>query len=161
MHDPIPYMTNEEAAHALFKVASILELVQDNRFRVQAYRRAAIQVLMLPRPLADYVATDTEAPLRGVGERMRAHLVDLVNTGHIGVYDSLREELGEPLFSLLSVPGIGPKTAIRLVRDLGITSLEDLAQAAAQGKIQTLYGFGPKRQANLLREAEEQLRLAA
>jgi DNA polymerase (family X) len=152
-----PFVTNDEVARALFHVASLLELVQDNPYRVRAYRRAALGVLFLPKPLAAYIAEDQELPLPGVGQRIRDRLRDLVNTGHMGIHEALLEDVGEPVISLLALRGVGPKTAIRLVRELGIASLEDLAIAARSGQIQTLRGFGPKRERQLGEQAEARL----
>lgn len=152
-HQSTPVATNEEVARVLFQAASLLDVIGENPYRVRAYRRAALGVLLLPRQLADYVVEDEELPLPGVGERMRRHLTDVVNTGHMGIYETLLEDLGEPLISLLAVRGIGPKTAIRLIRELQIGSLEDLVRAAQDGKIQALHGFGPKREAELGRHA--------
>ena len=150
----ISYPSNQEIARVLFQVASLLEMTQDNFYRVRAYRRAALGVLMLRKPVAEYVAADEKPPLPGVGDRIHGRLRDLVNTGHMGVYETLRAEIGEPLASLLAIHGIGPKTAIRLVQELHIGSLADLAEAARAGKIQNLRGFGPKRESSLGRQAE-------
>jgi DNA polymerase (family 10) len=65
------------------------------------------------------------------------------------------------MVSLLRIPGIGPKTAVRLVSELGVSSPDELAQAARDGRIQALYGFGPKREARLGAQAEGVLRAAA
>lgn len=153
----IEYATNEEIARSLFHISSLLEILDDNPYRSRAYRRAAIGVLFLPRPIVDYAASGEELPLQGIGAGMRAKLLDAVNTGHMGVYDRLMEDLGEPLMSLLQIPGIGPKTAIRLVRELGINSVEDLASAARDGRIQALRGFGPKRESMIGERAEQVL----
>lgn len=149
-----PAATNEEVARILFQIASILEMTQDNIYRVRAYRRAALATLLLPRPLVDYVAADVEPPLPGVGERIRNRLRELVNTGRMGVYAALLEDLGEPLASLLSLQGVGPRTAVRLVDELQISSIRDLAEAARRGRISTLRGFGSKREAKLGSQAE-------
>jgi DNA polymerase (family 10) len=101
-------------------------------------------VLYLPRPLTEYFVADEQAPLPGVGERMRRRIAELVNTGHLSTHEALLDEVGEPLLSLISVEGIGPKTALRLISELQATSLEDVAAAAQQGRIQTLRGFGPR-----------------
>jgi DNA polymerase (family 10) len=150
----IPYPTNEEIARILFQIASLLELMDDNTYRVRAYRRAGIGVLLLRRPVAEYVAAGEQPPLPGVGERILQRLHELVNTGQMGVYETFLEEIGEPLASLLAVHGIGPKTAVRLVRELEIGSIGELIEAARAGRIQELRGFGPKRQARLAEQAE-------
>lgn len=149
-----PAATNEEVARILFQIASILEMTQDNMYRVRAYRRAALATLLLPRPLVDYVAANIEPPLPGVGERIRDRLRELVNTGRMGVYSALLEDLGEPLASLLSLDGVGPRTAVRLVDELQVSSIRDLAEAARRGRISQLRGFGSKREEKLGSQAE-------
>lgn len=149
-----PFVTNQEIARILFRVASLLDITQDNFFRVRAYRRAAFGILALPRPLVAYVAAGEEPPLPGVGQRIRGRLRELVNTGRMDAYEALLEEVGEPVASLLSLHGVGPKTAFRLVDELDIRSLDDLVQAARAGKIRALHGFGAKRETHLGIQAE-------
>jgi DNA polymerase (family 10) len=161
MDADIPTVTNAEVARVLFHVASILEMTDDNVYRVRAYRRAALAVTLLPMPLADYVVAGSDLPLPGVGKRIKGRLHELVNTGQMGVYASLLEELGEPFVSLLALYGVGPKTASRLVNELHIESLADLARAADEGRIEKLRGFGVRKQANLGRRARELLAEAA
>lgn len=156
--DPsIPFVDNREVARILFQVASLLELTQDNIYRVRAYRRAALGVLLLPQPLVQYLAAGEEPPLPGVGERIRGRLRELTNSGHMGVYETLLEEVGEPVATLLNLHGVGPKTATRLVAELQIGSLDDLVRAAQSGKVRELRGFGPRREEVLRREAEDHL----
>jgi len=161
MSTDIPFITNQEIARVLFQVASMLELMEGNPYRVRAYRRAALGVLFLPRQLSDYFGSDEPAPLPGIGERMRKRLGELINTGHMGVHDALLEEIGEPMLSLLAVEGIGPKRAIRLISGLEIESLDGLAIAARDGRIRELPGFGPRSEARILRAVETVLDQAA
>lgn len=156
-----PFITNGEIARVFFQIGAILEMTECNPYRVRAYRRAALSILFLPKPLVDYFGNKEEPPLTGVGERIRSRLTELVNTGRMGTYETLVEELGEPMMSLLAVEGIGPKTAVRLVGELGVSSLEDLAAAAHSGRIQQLHGFGPKREASLGAGANDLLQKAA
>ena len=161
MESETPYITNQETARVLFQVASLLEMMEANPFRVRTYRRAALGVLFLPRPLVEYVEKGESIPLPGLGDRLRGRLAELVNTGHLGAYDALREEVGEPMMSLLQVYGVGPKTAIRLISELHVSSLGELVEAAQAGKIQSLRGFGPKREAQIAAAAESLLGAAA
>jgi DNA polymerase (family 10) len=156
-----PFITNAEIARILFQSAALLEMFEANPFRVRAYRRTALAVLFLPQPFVEYVLHDEEAPLPGVGERMRNKLVELVNTGHMDSHAALVEEIGAPMMSLLALNGIGPKTATRLIAELGISTLQDLADAARDGRIQRLRGFGVKREEALRRSVEEALAGAA
>lgn len=155
------FPTNGEIARVLFQIASILDMIEGNEYRVRAYRRAALGVLLMRRSLAECIADGEELPLPGVGERIRKRLYDLVNTGHMGVHEALLDELGAPLTALLAVEGIGPKTAVTLVRELQIESLSELVDAARAGRIRELRGFGPKREENIARHAEELLTSAA
>jgi DNA polymerase (family 10) len=144
-----PFITNQEIARVLFQTGALLELLECNPFRVRAYRRAALNILYLGKPFAEYVTTESAPELPGIGEGMRRKLLDLVNTGHMETHDVLVEEIGEPLASLLHVEGVGPRTALRLVSELQISNLQELDEAAAAGRIQTLRGFGPKREARI------------
>lgn len=155
------YPTNEEIARILFRIASLLEMTQDNIYRVRAYRRAALGTIMLRRPVADYILDGEKPPLPGLGDRIHKRLRELVNTGHMGVYEALLDELGAPVASLLALRGVGPRTAVRLVEELQIASLADLAEAARTGRVQRLRGFGPKREAYLGEQAESVLDGAA
>lgn len=156
-----PFITNREIARVLFQVASLLETMECNRYRIRAYRRAALAVLYLPRQLASYYSDDEAAPLPGVGERMRRYLGELINSGRFETYQALREEIGEPLLSLLSIEGVGPKTALRLISELEVGSVEDLASAARDGRIRALRGFGPRREALIAEAVEQHLASAA
>jgi DNA polymerase (family 10) len=159
MDDLFP--TNGEIARILFQIASILDMIEGNEYRVRAYRRAALGVLLMRRSLAECIVNGDELPLPGVGDRIKGRLYDLVNTGHMGVHEALLEELGAPLTALLAVEGIGPKTAVTLIRELQIESLAELAEAARTGRIRELRGFGPKREEKIGRHAEELLASAA
>jgi len=156
-----PFITNQEIARVLFQIGALLETMEGNPLRVRAYRRAALGVLFLPRPLVDYVACHQDLPVSGLGDWLRQRLYDLVNTGHIDAHAALLDEIGEPMATLLGIEGVGPKTAIRLISELGVGSLEDLRDAADTGRIQELRGFGAKRQKELGRRATERLALAA
>ncbi len=145
-------MQNIEIARRLEEVAELLETQQANPFRVQAYRRAAMAIRQLSKPLAEIWQEHGEAGLRGVtgvGERLTAALRSLITTGRLPMLDRLRGEM-DPVALLQSVPGIGTALAERLHRDLAIDSLEDLEAAAHDGRLAEIAGIGPKKLAGIM-----------
>lgn len=145
-------MQNVEIARRLEEVAELLEAQRANPFRVQAYRRAAMAIRHLPKPLAEIWQEQGEAGLRGVagvGERLTAALRNLITTGRLPMLDRLRGEM-DPMALLQSVAGIGPALAERLHRDLGIDSLQDLEAAAHDGRLAEIAGVGPKKLAGII-----------
>ena len=150
-------VTNRDAADILFNVATILELAEDNPYRVRAYRRAA-RLLLRCRDDANIRLTDAgELDLPGLGPRLRRKLGELLSTGRMGFYVELCSELPEDVVRLMQVEGVGPKTAQRLHEELGLRSAADVYAAAQAGKIRTLFGFGEKRERRLLHAAEATL----
>lgn len=151
-------VTNQDAAAILFNVATILELSEDNPYRIRAYRRAAR--LLLRRNARERVELvdgkeGKELNLPGLGPRLRRKLGELLSTGRLRFYVELCAELPDNVSTLMQIPNVGPKTALRLHEELGLASAADVAEAARTGKIRTLYGFGPKRERQLLDGALE------
>lgn len=149
-------VTNKDAADVLFNVATILELAEDNPYRIRAYRRAAR--LLLARPTAAKVAlvegkAGKELDVPGLGQRLRRKLGELLATGRMRFYVELCAELPTEVASLMRVPGVGPKTARRLHEELGVSSAAELYAAAQAGRVRTLYGFGRTRERQLLEGA--------
>jgi DNA polymerase (family X) len=145
-------MHNVQIARRLEEIAELLEAQGANPFRVQAYRRAALNVRHLPRSLSEIWETQGEAGLRavtGVGERLATALRTLITTGRLPMLDRLRGET-DAVALLESVPGIGPKLAERLHGEFGIDSLEDLEAAAHDGRLGDLAGIGKKKLAGII-----------
>jgi putative hydrolase len=140
-------MHNLEIGRRLEEVADLLEAQHANPFRVQAYRRAAMNVRRLSKPLDEIWRQEGEAGLRavsGVGERLGTALRTLITTGRLPMLDRLRGET-DPVALLESVPGIGRALAERLHNELGIDSLEDLEAAAHDHRLSDLAGIGRKK----------------
>lgn len=145
---------NKDAAEVLFNVATILELAEDNPYRVRAYRRAARLLLRNPDDAGLHLNEKRELDLPGLGPRLRRKLGELLSTGHMQFYVELCADLPEGVTQLMEIPTIGPKTARRLNEELGLSTAQDVYVAAQQGKIRQLYGFGVKRERQLLEGAE-------
>jgi DNA polymerase (family X) len=151
---------NRDAARFVFGVASLLESQGANPYRVRAYRRAALGLTGLPQPALEYTNAAGELELPWLGPRLRRKLGELVVYGRMQFQDELLAALPGPFRALLSVPGVGPKTAERLI-SLGIRSVADLARAAREHRLQQLRGIGPRREQQLGEAAEALVAVAA
>ena len=143
-------MRNAEVAAVFYEIADILEL-QGVPFKPQAYRRAAAAIEQLDGEIARAVETGSHKDIPGVGNAIAAKIEELVETGRLDYLDRLRAEVPEGLLEIMAIPDVGPKTAMLLHRELGISSVDELKEAAEAGRISALKGFGEKTQQRLLR----------
>lgn len=158
LQEPV-IVTNRQVAEVLAGIADMLEAQNGNPYRIQAYRNGARGVLELSEPAADIIARGEELPIDGMGPRLRAHIVELVQLGSVTIQNGYCiQALPVGVRSLMALPGIGPQTAIRLYQELQIDSVEKLYQAALQQRIRKLFGFGPRSEAKLQMVAENVLR---
>lgn len=138
---------NRQVAQKLREVALLLEEQGANRFRIQAYRRAAATLEGLDVPVSQVVqesGTDGLEALPGIGVSLARSIHTLVVTGRLPMLDRLRGELDSAAL-LASIPGIGPSLAARLHDDLHIHTLEQLEMAAHDGRLADIEGVGPKK----------------
>lgn len=138
---------NQELAKLLDHIASLLELQEANSYRVQAYRSGAQQVKQTPASIAEMALADEKEALMDlphIGERLTNLITEYVKTGKSRLLQRLEGEVNpEELFE--SVPAIGPELAERIVKQLDIRTLEELEQAAYDGRLAEVEGFGEKR----------------
>jgi DNA polymerase (family 10) len=140
-------MENVEIAHLLSKYADLLEIQGEGRFRVLAYRNAARTIESLSQPVTQLIAEGKDLKtlkLPGIGERMAEHIEEIVKTGTLQALKVLRKQIPATLDELLEVEGLGPKRTKQLYETLGISSVKQLEQAIASGKVESLPGFGKK-----------------
>ncbi len=151
--------TNHAIAALLKQIADLLDARDSNDFRVRAYRNAAATVEDHDRSVADLVdegGREALQSLPGVGQGIVGVIAAHVRTGRSSLLDEL---LGEvfPRELFVRVPGIGQTLADRLVDELGLSTLEALEEAAYDGRLETLAGFGPDRVRSVSYGLEEML----
>jgi DNA polymerase (family 10) len=139
-------VNNRERALQVFAAASYLAARGANPYRVRAYQRAALRLLRMSEDASVYLDERGELDLPGLGQRLRRKLGELVRTGRMSFHDELIAAEPRPIRTLMTVPGIGPKTADRLVGELKIRGLKGLARAARQGRLRQLRGIGQARE---------------
>ncbi|WNZ60720.1 helix-hairpin-helix domain-containing protein [Myxococcus sp. MxC21-1] len=143
----VAWKDNIDVADALERVADLLEEQDAMPFRVGAYRKAADTIAKWPQPVAELLAEEGEAGLRklpGVGKSIAAAMAELIRTGQLSLLQRLESE-HSPEQLLASVPGIGAELARRIHDELGVRTLEELEQAAHDGRLERVEGFGPRR----------------
>lgn len=144
----MPKISNSLIAERLNEYADILEQQQANRFRITAYRRAARTLAHLDEDLADIYQCGGNKALTGlenVGTGIASSIAELLQTGRWSRLERLRGAL-EPQRLFQTVPGIGPQLAARIHDQLGVDTLEQLEEAAHDGRLQALPGISHKRE---------------
>ena len=144
-------MKNTDIAKVFQDIADLLELEGENVFKIRAYQRAAQAIEHLPREIEQLLKEGGSLrDIPGVGEAIAKKTTELVTTGHLGYYEELKAEFPPGISTLLDIRGIGPKTALRLVTELGISSVEDLETAILNGRVAALPRMGDKLAQNIL-----------
>lgn len=146
----MPPITNAEIAAALFSHADLLELAGESPFRARAYRAAAESIRDWPEPVASVAGAAGLRAIPGVGDGIAAAVTDLVSSGSHQPFDDLAAAIPPSLAGILTLPGIGAKTAMKLHRELGIAGLADLERAAIDGRIRAAKGLGAKTEVTVL-----------
>jgi DNA polymerase (family 10) len=143
-------MEKDQVAAALDEVGTLLELQGENAFKCNAYHNAARTLEQLETNLADAIQSGQLAQMRGIGERLRDHIVELHRTGKLPQLDELRRKTPPGLLQMLHIQGLGPKKVKALHDQLGIDDLDKLKAACESGQVAALRGFGEKTQQNIL-----------
>jgi DNA polymerase (family 10) len=145
-------MTNREIAAVLFNISTILDTQHGNPYRIRAYRRAARNLLRLRYPITERIDAGQPLGIPRLGKSLTAKISALAAKEALPFYEELCESLPreERMLLKLKVPGLGPTIAARIHRDLGSTDPASLRRAVATGKLQKVWGIGPKRTASIL-----------
>jgi DNA polymerase (family X) len=141
---------NEAVAGLLREYAELLTITGGDPFRARNYEKAAKAVAGHP---ADVTAMPEPAltTIPGVGKSIAAKIGEFRRTGTIAALEELRGKIPPGVRELTRVPGLGPKRALQLSRELGIATVADLEAAVGEGKLRNLAGFGPKSEERILR----------
>ena len=147
-------MENLAIARVLGEIADLLELKDENPFKIRAYRNAA-QVVA---ETGDRVADLGEAGLKGlpgIGKDLAGRILEICSSGTCTLRQELLVEFPESILELLHLQGVGAKTVALIYRSLNIATLDDLEQAATAGAVRKLRGMGEKKELLILKAIAE------
>lgn len=156
-------MTNGEIARVFQSLGDILELRNDNPFRVRAYHQAAKTIEFLDRPLADIYACGGRAGLEaipGIGATLADKIIELLEKGSLRAYERLKQTVPAGELVLNDIPGVGPKTSKKIYQAFKPKDVPDLKQKLLAIKPnrktgqRRWKGFQEKTIANILRGIE-------
>ena len=150
-----PPVTNKAVARHLKLTADLVELTGGNPFRARAFASGARTVERLEEPVAELLAAGELVGVKGIGKGLAAEIGELLETGTMGVTETLLQSLPPGLPEVLRVKGLGVKKVRALWTEAGVTSIEDLEAAAVSGKLESLDGFGAKTVQNILGAVEQ------
>jgi DNA polymerase (family X) len=145
-----PLPRNSDVADALDELADVSEVLGEQGFRVIAYRRAATRVRETAASIAELAVAGRAKELPGIGATIEAKIVELTETGQMAALEKRRAEVPGEVTQFLRLPGLGPKTAARIWRELDVTTLDELREAAEQQRVRTLQGLGAKSEEKIL-----------
>ncbi len=142
-----PAMSNRELADIFEEIAELMELLGENRYRINSYHNAARAVRDLGEDVADIAARGGLEDIPGVGKSTAEKIRQYVETGKVKRHEELRAKAPEGLPGLMKVPGLGPKTVAKLWKEAGIESVDDLREALRDraDELAQIEGLGTKK----------------
>lgn len=141
-------------SRALDEISAYLDLSESNRFKARAFERASRAIAALDADVGDLAASGAIYEVSGIGKATGAIIEELVRTGQSQYLEDLRKQFPAGIFELLRVPGLGLKKIGILFDQLGIASLDELEEAAREGRLNAVRGFGAKTAQKILQGIE-------
>jgi DNA polymerase (family 10) len=151
---PTTLPRNGELADQLDLLADLSEILEEESFKVIAYRRAAGRIRESPLPIAELALDGKAKELPGIGKTIENKVVEVVEDGEMHALTKRRGLVPAGVVDFLHLPGVGPKTAARIWTQLGITSLDGLKVAAEEGRLRELSGMGARSEEKILKALE-------
>jgi DNA polymerase (family X) len=142
---------NGDVADQFDLLADLLELEGAESFRVLAYRRAAQRMRETSSSIAQLALDGKAKALSGIGKTIEEKIVQIVETGEIEALAKRRDTVPADVVRFMRLPGLGPKTAARIWKELGVSTLEELRAAAEGERLRALTGLGAKTEERILK----------
>ena len=152
---------NIEIARIFAQIADLLEIQQESTFRVNAYRKGSRALESLADDVEAVAARGELRKIGGIGESLAEKIEEYLRTGTVAYHEELQRALPPGVAELMTIPEVGPKTALLLYQRLGVTDIDALERAAHAGKVRELPRLGAKIEQNILQGIERRRLQAA
>ncbi len=150
-------MTNKEIARRFSDLAAIMELHNENPFKIRSYANAYITLRKLDTPLADMPRAEMDG-IKGVGKAIGDKIQEILQTGDMQTFRKYADETPSGVVDMLSIKGFGPKKIQAVWKELGIETVGELLYACNENRLIELHGFGKKTQDEIRKSTEYYLR---
>ena len=150
----MPSLAAPEVAVLLREFGQRTALRGGNPYRAQAYTRAAENLLAVTEPLEDLIAEGRLKEIPGVGDAIADIVTKLHKTGDHPSLQAMRKEIPSGALEMLSIPGLRPDKVLKIYRELGISSLDELEKAAKEDRLKPVKGLGAALQSKVLQGIE-------
>lgn len=146
-------MNNDDIINAIELTSKLMELHEENSFKVKAYANAAFKLSKMRYDFEGKTEKDIES-IEGIGKGISAKIIELINTGTFQELEKMREQTPSGVIEMLDVKGLGAKKVRQLWQELNIESIGELLYACNENRLITLKGFGEKTQAQVKKSIE-------
>jgi len=154
-------MDNKAIAGILYETADLMEIDNQDSFRIRSYRNAAEAIEALPQQISDLIGEPKKVlAIPGIGKGMLANLQEMFRDGKLSTHAGLLKKYRPTMLDLLKVQGLGPKTIALIWSAYQVCDVEGVEQLAKEGKIRTLPRMGEKQEQKLLKALEDYRRIA-
>ncbi|HEV2804938.1 MAG TPA: DNA polymerase/3'-5' exonuclease PolX [Chthoniobacterales bacterium] len=153
-------MDKATIADVLEKIATLLELKDENPFKIRAYTNAARSLETWGGNIADLGNEEVLEKIPGIGKAIAAKIKELVETGSLKFFEELRAEFPADILEMFSLPGLGAKKIKALHEKLQVSSIAQLHEACVAGRVAALPGFGKTTQEKLCKAIDERQKYA-
>jgi len=144
-------MGNIEIAKIFNGIADILELKEENPFRIRSYRKAAQSIEDLSENLETIAKNERLEAISGIGKSIAEKIKEIIKTGDCKYHKELMQTPEAQLIKMMDIPGLGPKHIKAIHKNLNVRNISDLEKAAQEGKIRGLEGLGEKSEQKILK----------
>lgn len=145
---------NSEIARIFARIADSLEILDENGFKINAYRKASRNISSMPDSLEKFDGEKELSTIPGVGKDLSQKIIEHRLTGKIAYYEDIRKQVPDELAELLDIRGVGPKFLRTLVKHFGVANIESLKETIASPDILEIDGIGRKKIEQISRSIE-------
>ncbi len=137
-------MKNHEISELFTRFGRLLEMTDENVFKIRAYFKAAENIDALGQDLEELAKEEKLSAIPGVGRALEEKIIEYLKTGKVEAYEQLIKEVPETLIEVMSIPSVGPKKAKMFFDKFKVKTVDDLARIVAEGKLQGVDGIKEK-----------------